>query len=67
MPNTTEPDQYTCPNCAATVSIEDAGRREPMGDLDPHRWQMLYCPECGNRITTVLVPDDSTGNRATYR
>lgn len=51
-------DPIECDTCDATVSFEDAIRRETMGGLDPKRWQTLCCPECGSRLETVFVGDE---------
>lgn len=46
---------FTCETCDATVTIRDARRSKPMGDLDPMTWQTLCCPHCGSRLRTVYV------------
>ncbi|SIR71544.1 hypothetical protein [Natronorubrum daqingense] len=46
---------FTCEMCDATVTMRDARRSKPMGDLDPMAWQTLCCPHCGSRLRTVYV------------
>lgn len=51
-------DTHACETCGATVSVADARRSEPFGDLDPNTWQTLNCPHCGDRLATVFVGDE---------
>lgn len=51
-------DELFCDTCERSVDRADATRSEPMGNLDPHTWQMLCCPNCGNRLKTVFVGDE---------
>ncbi len=47
-----------CDTCEQSVTREDAIRRETMADLDPDKWQVLCCPNCGNRLKTVFVGNE---------
>ncbi|MFB6172497.1 MAG: hypothetical protein ABEJ23_08170 [Haloarculaceae archaeon] len=51
-------ERYTCENCGAETTREDAVRTETMGDLDRTKWQTLCCPACGARLKTVFVGDE---------
>ncbi|WP_200830872.1 hypothetical protein [Haloarcula mannanilytica] len=48
-----------CDTCGRSVTVDEAIRRETVGDLDSDRWQTLCCPDCGARLRTVFVGPDS--------
>lgn len=47
-----------CDACGRSVERDDAVRTETYGGLDPHKWQTLCCPACGDRIKTVFVGNE---------
>ncbi|MFB6189463.1 MAG: hypothetical protein ABEI57_06235 [Halapricum sp.] len=51
-------DELYCETCERSVAREDAIRSKTMGGLDPEKWQVLCCPNCGNRLKTVFVGDE---------
>ncbi|AFZ72872.1 hypothetical protein SAMN05443661_10339 [Natronobacterium gregoryi] len=52
-------ESFHCKTCDTTVSKTETRRTETMGGLDPMKWQTLCCPNCGNRLKTVFVGDES--------
>lgn len=48
-------DDLFCDTCEQSVPRERARRTETYADLDPRTWQVLCCPDCGNRLKTVFV------------
>ncbi len=57
---TSEDDSFVCENCGTRFERATAIRRETIGGLDPDKWQTFCCPECGVKVKTVFVGDDST-------
>ena len=51
-------DTLFCDTCERSVDREKARRTETYGNLDPKKWQVLCCPDCGNRLKTVFVGDE---------
>jgi len=51
-------DDLYCETCERSVAREDATRSKTMADLDPQKWQVLNCPQCGNKLKTIFVGDE---------
>lgn len=46
---------YSCSECGAEPTTDEAIRRRTLADLDPDKWQTLCCPDCGVRLETIFV------------
>jgi len=51
-------DDLHCDTYDRAVARAEATRSETYADLNPKRWQVLCCPDCGRKLKTVFVAEE---------